>query len=105
MLWAIICWKTLGQAVHFDVNLTRSTYLNLQTWPHPFMTMMFPGGSGHFQYDNAPCHTAHIVQEWFKEHDKEFKVFTWLPNPQDLNPVKHLWDVLDQKVWLLHLTT
>ncbi|MCI4386854.1 hypothetical protein PGIGA_G00067410 [Pangasianodon gigas] len=51
-----------------------------------------------FQQDNAPCHTAKIVQEWFEEHDKEFKVLTWPPNSPDLNPIEHLWDVLDKQV-------
>jgi len=26
---------------------------------------MFSGGCGIFQQDNAPCHKATVVQEWF----------------------------------------
>ncbi|MCI4388989.1 hypothetical protein PGIGA_G00092540 [Pangasianodon gigas] len=63
---------------------------------HPFM--VFPNGSGLFQRDNASCHTVKIVQEWFEEHDKVFKVLTWPPNSPDLNPIGHLWDVLDKQV-------
>jgi len=29
MLWEMFCWETLGPAIHMDVNLTRSTYLNI----------------------------------------------------------------------------
>ncbi|KAF7640777.1 hypothetical protein LDENG_00015010, partial [Lucifuga dentata] len=43
-------------------------------------------------------HTAEIVQEWFEEHDKEFKVLTWPPNSPDLNPIEHLWDVMEKQV-------
>jgi len=57
------------------------------------MSTLFPDGSGLFQQDNAPCHTAHIVQEWFEEYDEEFKVLPWDPNSQNLNPIEHLWDV------------
>ncbi|CAM4712222.1 unnamed protein product [Leuciscus chuanchicus] len=57
---------------------------------HPFMTVVFPGGSGLYQQDNAPCHTAHIVQEWLEEHGAEFKMLPWPPNSPDLNPIEHL---------------
>ena len=52
-----------------------------------------------------PCYTAKIVQEWFEDHNKEFKVLPWPPNSTDLNLIKHLWDVLEKKsdLWRPHL--
>lgn len=44
-----------------------------------FMIMVFPNGNGLFQQNNAPCCTAHIVQEQFEEHYEEFKVLPWMP--------------------------
>lgn len=35
-----------------------------------------------FQQDNAPCHIAKIVQEWFEEHGKEFNGASRLPRSQ-----------------------
>ncbi|MCI4393629.1 hypothetical protein PGIGA_G00159810 [Pangasianodon gigas] len=99
ILWAMFCLETLGPGIHVDVTFTCTTFLNIATdQVHPFMATVFPNDSGLFQQDNAPCHTAKIVQEWFEEHDKKFKVFTWPPNPPDLNPTEHLWDVLDKQV-------
>ena len=71
----MFCWETLGPGTHVDVTLTRTTYLNIVAdQEQHFMATVFPDGSGLFQQDNAPCHTAKIVQEWFEKHDKEFKV-------------------------------
>ncbi|KAK3570978.1 hypothetical protein QTP86_031835, partial [Hemibagrus guttatus] len=99
MLWAMFCWETLGPAIHVDVPLTRTTYLsNVADHVHPFMETVFPDGCGLFQQDNAPCHEAKMVQEWFDEHNNEFEVLAWPPNSPDLNPIEHLWDVLDKQV-------
>ena len=43
------------------------------------------------------CLTAKTVQEWFEEHDQEFKVLPWPPNPPHLNLIKHSWDVLEKQ--------
>ncbi|KAK3527676.1 hypothetical protein QTP86_033571 [Hemibagrus guttatus] len=39
-----------------------------------------------------------MIQEWFDEHNNQFKVLTWPPNSPDLNPIEHLWDVPDKQV-------
>ena len=36
------------------------------------MTAVHPSSDGCFQQDNAPCHKAHIISNWFLEHDNEF---------------------------------
>ena len=81
MLRAMFCWETLGPAIPVDGNLTCVTYLNIVAdQVHPFMAMVFPDGRGLFQQDNAPCPTAHIVREWFEEHDEVFTVLPWPPD-------------------------
>lgn len=59
------------------------------------MAALFPNGSGLFQ-----MYAAHntIMQELFKEHDKEFKVLTWTLNSPDLNLIERLSDMLDKEV-------
>ncbi|KAK3526639.1 hypothetical protein QTP70_030847 [Hemibagrus guttatus] len=39
-----------------------------------------------------------MAPEWFDEHNNEFEVLTCPPNSPDLNPIEHLWDVLDTQV-------
>ncbi|KAK3564767.1 hypothetical protein QTP86_025274, partial [Hemibagrus guttatus] len=48
--------------------------------------------------DNAPCHKAEMLQEWFDDHNNQFEVLTPPPNSPDLNPIQNLWDVLDKQV-------
>ena len=59
--------------IHVDVNLTRATYI-VADQVHPFMSTALSVASGLSQQDNAPCHTAQMVWEWFEECDEEFKV-------------------------------
>jgi len=63
---------------------------------HPFMATMYPFSDGYFQQDNGPCHKARIISNWFPEHDNEFTVLKWSPQTPDLNPIEHLWDVVER---------
>ncbi len=84
----------LGPAIHVDV-----TYLSIVAdHGHSFMETVFPGGCGLFRQDNAPCHKAKMVQEWFEENNNEFEVLTWPPNSPDLYPIEHLWVMLNKQV-------
>ena len=90
----MFCWETLSPGLHVAVAWTRATYLNIVAdHIHPLTATVFPG-SGLFQQDRVPWLTAKMVQEWFKEHDKEFRVLTWPANSPDLNPNKHLWGMI-----------
>ncbi len=65
---------------------------------HPFMTTVYPSSDGYFQQDNAPCHKAQIISDWFLEHDNEFTLLNWPPQSPDLNPIEHLWDAVEREI-------
>ncbi len=67
MVWGIFSWHTLGPFVPIEYRLNATAYLSIVAdYVHSFMTTVY------FQQDNAPCHKAQIISDWFLEHDNEF---------------------------------
>lgn len=46
-----------------------------------------------------------LVQEWFKEHNKEFEVLNWPLNSPNLKPVCAVCGANKSNPWLAHLAT
>ncbi|GBO00683.1 hypothetical protein AVEN_211080-1 [Araneus ventricosus] len=62
-----------------------ANYLNIiADQLYPYIAFVFPTENGIFQQENAPCHKARIVLEWFEEHTDEFHLMSWPPNSPDL---------------------
>jgi transposase len=47
------------------------------------------------QHDNATSHTARSVRDFL--HDRNVSVLPWPTKSPDLNPIEHVWDLLDQR--------
>ena len=52
--------------------------------------------STHFQQDNAPCHRAKLIMDWFKLN--KVKAISWPGRSPDLNPIEHCWQVFKDHV-------
>ncbi len=72
MVWGIFSCHTLGPLVPIEHHLNTTVYLSIVVdHVHPFMTTVYHLLM-YFQQDNAPCHKAQIISDWFLEHDNEF---------------------------------
>ncbi|GFV64729.1 transposable element Tcb1 transposase [Trichonephila clavipes] len=99
MVWGAISWCGLGPLVTLHGKVKAAHYVNNQKdQVHPFVQTSFPGECPLYQDDNAPIHTAKIVQEWFAEHAGEVGHLDWPPQSPDLSIIEHLWGYLESKL-------
>ncbi len=49
----------------------------------------------------SQCHKAQFISNWFLKHGNAFTVLLLPPQPPDLNPIEHLWDVVEREIGIM----
>ncbi|GFW20165.1 transposable element Tc1 transposase [Trichonephila clavipes] len=97
IVWEGGLWPCLGSLVHVPISLNAIKFVELLgEHLHPFMLFCFPHGNGVFQQDNCTFHKSRLATGWLDEHSSDFSVINWSTKSPDLNPIEHLWNILEQ---------
>ncbi len=95
MVWGAIRSGWRSPLVIFNRTLNAQRYLDLVLRPHvvPYVT----GNQGViFMHDNARPHVAHVCMDFL--HNQGVEVLEWPPYSPDINPIEHVWDIMDRQV-------
>ncbi len=69
MVLGIFYWHTFVVSIEHCLNTTAYLSIVADHVP-PFMTTVYPSSDGYFQQDNAPCHKAQIISDFWVHFTK-----------------------------------
>lgn len=77
-------------------SLTSRRYITDILSEHVVPFAPYIGNDFYLMHDNARPHVARIVNDYLREVDIE--TLDWPPRSPDLNPIEHLWDMLNRQL-------
>lgn len=97
-VWGCIGQKGTGCSTTYPGRMDADRYINvLENNLIPSIQLLIqPNQEWLFQKDGASCHTAKSANEWFRRNN--ITTLPWPAKSPDLNPIEHLWILIDKKL-------
>jgi len=99
MFWGCFSKMGLGPLLALEGSQNQHTYRKLlqeHVIPEIKSREEECGCSVLFMQDNAPCHKAKLIIDYFEENHIE--TLNWPPQSPDLNPIENLWNWIKRKL-------
>lgn len=104
-IWGCISHKGRGLCNIYTGRINQYSYLEiLKNSLLPSVRLFYNQSKRWiFQQDGASAHTANSVKAWMEK--KKFNVLPWCPRSPDLNPIEHVWAIIDRQMMNIKVTS
>lgn len=98
MVWGCMTYQGIGYLCKIDGGLDAKLYRRILN--DEFMETLkyykMDKKDIIFQHDNDPKHTANLTRAWIQR--RRLSVLDWPAQSPDLNPIEHMWDLVDRRL-------